>query len=448
MAWKETDAMTQRTEMMLEWRRQRDRGDVNFAALCREFEVSRQVGYKWLARFIASGESVTALADQSRLPKHRPTKTCDEIEQLVLEARRKNPSWGPRKLLRWLKKKKPKFAARLPKKSTIGKILRRHGLSEIRRKARRKTPPYTQPFGECTAPNMTWCADFKGWLRTSDGVKIYPLTITDAYSRLIVRCVPLVEPDTVHTLRVFKAAFRQYGLPNAIRTDNGPPFATVGAGGLSELSVWWITLGINHERIDKGKPQQNGRHERMHGSLNREIGAQLRSHPLSDAAKIMRAWVTRFNNERPHEALDDETPISFYSPSSRAYPCPPRPPDPPSNFGCGFTDEYGGLWIDGQYLKLGVALGLQRIDAFPLGDQRWRLSWRQIELGSIHERTPTKLVRTKTPSRFEERLPAAGPPEPRNYAIDCTKGAGGNLPPCTPLEEIYFLEEDREQKTW
>lgn len=382
MPWRETDMTTERTKMMLEWQRQRTHGEVNFAALCRQFRVSRTIGYKWLSRFLEANESVLALLDQSKLPKTRPNQTPAKVEEIILEMKRANPKWGPRKILKLVRNQRRTLP--LPSKTTVGKMFSRHGLAEPRRKPRHKTPPYTYPFALCTAPNMVWCADFKGWFRTSDGVKVYPLTITDAYSRLIICCIPLVDPNTEHTMKAFKAVFRQYGLPNAIRTDNGPPFASVSVAGLSELSVWWIKQGIIHERIAKGKPQQNGRHERMHGTIEREIGDVLRASPYSKTAQILSEWKKRFNCVRPHEALNDETPMSRYVASARIFPCLPQTFTNHS-FWNDVADDLGAVSFCKIRLHLAPALRGERIDFHPAGqDELWKVSWYGIELGTVN----------------------------------------------------------------
>jgi len=197
------------------------------------------------------------------------------MESLLLEARAKHPTWGPRKLLAWLNRRYP--GRSWPAASTVGDLLRRHGLVVARRRRPRSsaTPTVLQ---RPEAANQVWCADFKGWFRTGDGRRCTPLTITDAHSRYVLRCQALgFRTGEALARPIFEATFREYGLPQAMRTDNGPPSASVGLGGLSALSVWWIRLGITVERIDAGHPEQNGRHERMHRTLKAETATPIPS---------------------------------------------------------------------------------------------------------------------------------------------------------------------------
>lgn len=194
----------------------------------------------------------------------------------------------------------------------------RYGLLRARH-ARRRTPPYTDPFGDADAANRIWCADFKGDFKTGDHKRCYPLTVTDAFSRMLLRCTALKSTKTVRVQPVFESVFREFGLPERIRTDNGTPFASRGAGGLSRLSIWWLKLGIRHERIEPGHPEQNGRHERMHRTLKQET---LRPPASSMRTQQMRfdAFQSEFNHERPHEGIDDKTPASRYTSSEREFP--------------------------------------------------------------------------------------------------------------------------------
>src|SRR5690349_8105852 len=235
--------------------------------------------------------------------------------------------WGPRKLKAVLEREWPRV--NWPAASTMGELLRREGLV-VPRKKRRRVDPYSTPFAAADAPNRVWCGDFKGWSRTQDGTRIDPLTISDACSRYLLRCQAVEKTDTARVQAVFEAAFREYGLPEAIRTDNGAPFASRAIAGLSRLAIWWMKLGIRPERIQPAHPEQNGRHERMHLTLQQET--------MSPMAANRRAQQHRFdqfryeyNQQRPHQALQMHTPASCYTASPRVFPVRLREPEYPSS---------------------------------------------------------------------------------------------------------------------
>jgi len=229
MSWKVTCVMEERFRLIEAWKPE----EAGMAELCRRFGVSRKTGYKWLARYEEAG--MEGLQDLSRVPHQHPSQVASKVEERVLELQRAHPSWGPKKLYGWLTRREPEI--HWPAQSTIGEILQRHGLSWARRPRRRATPSQ-QPLAHAGGANQVWCADYKGWFVYGNGQRCYPLTITDAYSRFLLRCQAMMQAETVSAQRVFEAAFREYGLPEAIRTDNGSPFATVGVEGLSRLSVW------------------------------------------------------------------------------------------------------------------------------------------------------------------------------------------------------------------
>jgi putative transposase len=270
-------------------------------------------GYLWKRRYLVEGPA--GLMERSRAPHRHGRATPAELVVRIVEARRCKPYWGPKKLLARLMAEAP--AEDWPSASTIADILRRGGLSSPRRRRRR---PLTleQPFAAVVAANDAWCIDFKGWFRTRDGRRCDPLTVTDAFSRYLLT-LRIVDPVTAAVEREMDRLFRAYGLPDAIRSDNGPPFAGSGAGGLTRLSARWAKMGIRLERIYPGKPQQNGRHERMHGTLKAEACAP----PAATAAAQQRrfdAFRREFNEHRPHQALDQQPPKLFYTPSPRPYP--------------------------------------------------------------------------------------------------------------------------------
>lgn len=288
-------------------------GDEPMSVLCARWGISRQTGYKWKQRFVSEG--ARGLDERSRAPLHHGRAMEAELVVALIEARRAKPYWGPKKLLAVLQRQRPDVA--WPAPSTVSDLFRREGLSTPRRRRRR---PLTveQPFGGVAAANDAWCIDFKGWFRTKDGTRCDPLTVTDAYSRYLLG-LEIVEPRTEAVATVTERLFREHGLPRAIRSDNGPPFAASGAGGLTRLSARWVKMGIGLERIQPGKPQQNGRHERMHRTLK----AQTCMPPAATAAlqqSRFDAFRHEFNCDRPHEALGQKPPATLHTASRRPYP--------------------------------------------------------------------------------------------------------------------------------
>ena len=308
--------MDERTRFVME----QERGLYTMTELCEIYDIARETGYYWLRRYQQGG--LEALQDRNRAPERHPNQTPERIEEAVIELRREHMRWGPRKLKRVLEREAPQTP--WPAASTIGAMLAREGLV-VPRKKRRRAPPYTQPFAAADGPNQVWCADFKGWFRTQDGERVDPLTITDAHSRYLLRCQHVAKTNGEQVQAIFEAAFRECGLPRAIRTDNGPPFASRAVAGLSRLAVWWMKLGIVPERIAAGHPEQNGRHERMHRTLKQETATP----PAANVRAQQRAFHRfrrEYNEQRPHEALEMQTPSAVYTPSLRPYPL--RVPEP------------------------------------------------------------------------------------------------------------------------
>jgi putative transposase len=318
MPWKATCQMDERMQFIARVLA----GEDEMTVLCREYGVSRKTGYKWLGRYIAEG--AVGLAERSHAPLQHGQAHDVAVVQAVLGLRQRWPHWGPKKLRVKLVELHPELP--VPAASTIGDWLRREGVAG-RSRQRRRCPPYTQPFAAVSAANDVWCTDFKslplartgGWFRTADGRRCDPFTLTDAHSRYLLRCQAVARPDEENVRPIFEAAFKEHGLPLAIRSDNGPPFASPGVGGLSRLAVWWIKLGIRPERIVAGKPQQNGRHERVHRTLKHEAATPPAA-SLPAQQQRCEAFRAVYNSERPHEALGQQTPASVYKPSPRPYP--------------------------------------------------------------------------------------------------------------------------------
>ena len=365
--------------------------------LCRQFGISRNTGYKYKGRFELTG--VDGLKDRSRAPLRHSNETPARIRDLLVEARQLHPTWGPKKLLGWLTRKYPE-EEHWPAVSTAGEILKRHGLITPRKK-RRRTPPQTEPFIAVKRPNDVWCADFKGWFRTGDGSRCEPLTITDACSRYVLVCTRVPTTRQVHVRPHFERAFRKYGMPSAIRTDNGPPFASRAVGGLTRLSTWWITLGIRPERIEPGEPQQNGRHERMHLTLKQETASPPRR-SLRAQQRAFNRFVQEFNYERPHEALGNHAPADVYEPSHRQYPR--KPPDVvyPPYFATRSVRRDGYFKWGGRYTHLTEALAGHRVGFEPSTDDCWRVYFGPHYLGMFDE-VAGKVISPPSPRRPRPR---------------------------------------------
>ncbi len=385
MPWKETCAMDERVMFIGECLR----GELQMTALCERYGISRKTGHKWLQRY--RSDPTHGLEERSRAP-HRPAHGIDsEAALAIIAARRRYPYFGPRKLLAVLQRRHPQVA--WPAASTIGDLLRREGLSEPRRR-RRSAVPVTRPFLEVYAPNDVWCADFKGWFRTADGTRCDPLTISDAHSRFLITC-RIVEPTTEGVQPWFDRAFRELGLPLALRTDNGPPFASTGAGGLSRLSVEWIKLGIKLERIDPGAPQQNGRHERLHGTLKTQTSRPPAATPRRQQLRFDR-FREHYNHERPHEAHGQETPASCYSASPRPYPDRIEEPWYDADDAVRRVRSNGEIKWSGDSVFIGEALAGEPVGITETEDGDWIVRFADINLGII-ERQNKKFRRFTAP---------------------------------------------------
>ena len=311
MPWLETVPMEQRERFVTECQR----GLYDKSELCARYGISRKTGYKRLARFAAGGRA--ALEDRSHAPHVCPHRIPEAVATLLCAARTAHPSWGPAKLLDWLAARHPTLA--WPAISTAGDLLARRGLVPHRRR-RRPLPEHPGVVPPTTAaPNDLWTVDFKGQFRTRDGVYCYPLTLADQHTRYLLACQGLRSTKGRAARVVLEWAFRTYGLPRAIRSDNGVPFATTGIHGLSQLNVWWLRLGIQHQRILPGQPQQNGAHERMHRTLKAEAIRPPRG-SLAAQQRAFNSFRTLYNTERPHTALGGQPPASQYVGSPRVYP--------------------------------------------------------------------------------------------------------------------------------
>jgi transposase InsO family protein len=348
--------------------------------LCALYGISRKTGYKWIERYIEHGPD--GLMELSHATHCASNRTAPEVEEALLAMRLRHPSWGAKKLLVKVAQRQPELA--LPHRSTVCEILSRNGL--VAQKPRKRAIGHPgRPSSEIVRPNDCWSADFKGQFRTGDGVYCYPLTVTDNYSRYLLGCQALPGTLLEESRTVFTRLFKEYGLPQRIRTDNGVPFAAATLGRLSKLSVWWIKLGVMPELIEPGKPQQNGKHERMHKTLKDETTKPPAANSRAQQRKF-NLFRCEYNDERPHEALDMRMPAQLYQASTRPMPSKLLSPEYPDRFEVRYVSGNGGMrwrkqWVNVTSALIGEHVGLEEID-----DGLWDVYFGPLKLGRLHER--------------------------------------------------------------
>ena len=377
MPWNETNPMKERLRFIDDL----ESCLYTMTELCDDYEISRKTGYKWVERYAAGG--LEGLRDRPRAPKHCPHRTEERVVQELLKARRKHPHWGPRKLLKVLRKRRPKWP--WPAASTAGDILKRHGLVKARR--RRPQPRHPgRPKFVARAPNDLWTGDFKGEFLTGDHRYCYPLTVADRCSRFLLSCEGQLSTAGAGAHPVFECLFRERGLPRGILTDNGSPFSCPSAlRGFSRLSVWWIKLDIQVLRIEPGHPEQNGAHERMHRTLKAETSRP----PAADLRAQQRrfdAFREEFNEERPHEALAMQTPAEVYQPSPRPYPDHVPEVGYPGHYEVRRVRTDGSIKWQGEYLFLSTVLAREPVGLEEIDDGIWSLYFGSLQLGRFDER--------------------------------------------------------------
>jgi len=393
MPWSETSAMDEKVRFIGDYQRDLQ----SLSELCERYGISRKTGYKWIDRYQRQGPA--GLQDLSRRPHGCLHQTAPEVVEALLEARRRHPRWGAKKLLKIVSRRYPDWE--WPARSTACDILKRHGL--IPKGRRRPHPGHPgRPLTPMDSPNQIWTADFKGHFLTRDGFYCYPLTVEDGYSRFLLACQAL--PSTRHegSRPVFLRLFRQYGLPNIIRTDNGAPFATTALGRLSLLSVWWIRLGIYPELIEPAHPEQNGRHERMQRTLKAET-ARPPSGNLSSQQR--RQFQHEYNQQRPHEALNQETPASRYLPSSRKLPNTLPPTHYPPHFEVRLVSRNGGIRWNGHWVNVTQTLGGEHVGLEEVDNDLWDVYFGPIKLGRFDQRTLKIHDQVRPTKRHEKVLP-------------------------------------------
>ena len=384
MPWKETNVLEERMKFISSYLD----GEWTMVELCRAFNISRKTGYKWLDRYRNQG--LDGLHDESRAPLSHMNQTPDDVVELLLACRKDHPRWGPKKLIPALEKRYP--GIRCPAKSTAGDILKRHGMVRPRRRRRRATPA-TKPFKHVTDPNDVWAVDFKGSFRVGDGRRCQPLTVTDSLSRfaLLSKALSNQRADTVKPR--FEALFKERGMPYRIRSDNGAPFASVGLGGLTSLSAWWLKLGIRLERIKPGNPQENARHERFHWTLKQETAMPPRASIRAQQVAFTK-FLREYNYDRPHESLGDKTPGEFYCESERIYPGRAPEPEYPGHFEVRRVKRNGFIKWHNEFVYLTEALCRETIGLEQISDRHYRVFFCDLELGLLDWDT-RKLLRNK-----------------------------------------------------
>jgi transposase InsO family protein len=376
MPWSQTTPMDQKMLFLVDC----INDSIPISESCRRYGISRKTGYKWIKRYVEHGPE--GLVDRSRRPHHVVRSTPPETVERILDARQHHPDWGAKKILWLLGRKFPEMA--LPPRSTICDILKRSGLVTSPRRRRKLGHP-GRPTTPMTEPNDVWTADYKGHFKTGDGIYCYPLTIADGHSRFLFDVRGFLSPSHENTQPVFERLFREYGLPRFIRTDNGNPFATTAIGRLSQLSVWWVRLGIYPELIELGCPEQNGQHERMHRTLK---AGTARPPAANNQAQQIRFDTFRhdYNYERPHESLGQQLPASFYKPSDRPFPSRLPQLEYPPHFEVRLVSENGGIrwrskWVNVSHVLGGEYVGLEEID-----NGIWEVHFGPVRLGRLDER--------------------------------------------------------------
>lgn len=355
-------------------------GEWTVTELAQRYSVSRKTAHKWLARYAA--EAAGGLVERSRAPHQHGRAIDAAVRDAVLAVRRRYPRWGPRKVQAHLRRTQPTTV--WPAASTMGLWLEAAGLTAARPR-RRTVVPLTQPLVAATRPNAVWTADFKGWFRTADRMRCDPLTIADAYSRFAL-CCQIVPPTGAGVRPWFERTFREYGLPCVLRTDNGTPFATTGAGRLSRLAVWWLKLGITVERIDPGAPEQNGRHERFHLTLQQETAAPPAATPALQQARFDVARA-EYNDVRPHEALGQEPPALHYTASPRPYPAHVEDPWYDPTHQVRRVKPNGQIRWGGDHIFISEAVRSEVVGLAETERGDWVVRFMALELGRIDRTT-------------------------------------------------------------
>lgn len=383
MPWEQSSVMDQRVQFIADWLSD----DYLKVELCAVYGISRPTADKWIKRYQQGG--VNALEERSRAAHCHRNETPEAIREMLIQTKLSHQSWGPKKVLDYLRERQPE--GQWPADSTAGEILKRAGLVQ-RRVRRRRISPDSEPFAECRAPNVVWSADFKGDFLLGNARRCYPLTVSDNFSRYLLVCRALEHPSGAAVRPWFEWAFREYGLPYGIRTDNGAPFASLALGGVSELSKWWIELGIRPERIEPGQPSQNGRHERMHRTLKHDAPPQS---SLRSQQRRFDLFVEQYNWQRSHEALGRKTPGSVYRGSARPYPGKIPPVEYDSGIIVRKVRHNGEIKWRGELIYVSQILAREPVGLKQLSQEQWEVRYSFHRLGVLDQRSG-KIIPSKS----------------------------------------------------
>ena len=402
MPFAERSLMDSRSVFVADWLR----GEASMASLCARHGISRKTGYATIGRYEAGG--LAALAPRSRARLTQPERIAASVSEALLRLRDEHPTWGPRKLLARLRREQPGVG--WPAASTIGDLLAREGRVQPRQRRGSGDAGSAIELIKANSPNESWSADFKGWFRTGDGVRCEPLTVTDGFSRYLLACEPVPQVTFKAVRPLIEGLFRDYGLPGALRTDNGSPFGRQdGLGGLTQFSVWLLTLNVFPDFIKPGRPEMNGRHERMHRVLREDTASPPAASLLEQQARLA-AWRRTYNDERPHEALGQRCPAALYRPSARAYPLSVKAWDYPADhqvfpvIGDGYIK-----WREAR-LYLSGALRGHKVALARRDDGDWAVRFRGFDLAVVSDKTGTMVPHRlrRTPPLADEVESLAG----------------------------------------
>ena len=390
MPWKELNIVILRKQFIQEYL---DQVYPSFSYLCSSYGISPKTGYKWLNRFLSGG--FNNLEDKSRAPHTIPHRTPDEICDLIIKTKLAHINWGPKKVLDNIKQHHPTLI--LPADSTAGEILKKEGLVK-KRKKRHHVSADEQAFGDCLKSNEVWGVDYKGQFKLGNGKWCYPLTMSDIHSRYLLECQSLESTVCIDAKDSMEHTFREYGLPDKIRSDNGSPFSSIAFGGISKLSKWWIQLGIRPQRIKPGHPQQNGRHERMHKTLKQETTKPPAFNERLQQDKFDH-FKTEYNHERSHEALQRKCPADVYEPSKISYQ--EKLPEIVYDEGCETRKVKRGGEIKwrGHHIYISQVLSHDRISLKEIDNDLWEICYGFYKLGELD----AKKVQLKRATQWHQK---------------------------------------------